>query len=174
MTPEQRLSLLENRCRLQSRALVAVVLLGSLALFLGADDPVKPQKLQVTELEVVDAEGNVRILLGGSKQGHIEHFWGKFTSADGKSSALISDYGQLSLRRNDGWAALSAGSKGASLQLSAPGLRPRAMLYAHDDHSGIQLRDTNGEVSFIQETPRIDVPLKPRVLGPGAVDPFAP
>jgi hypothetical protein len=169
MTLDKRLSRLESRCRFLSRVIVAIVAAICLTAFVGASNLALPQKLQVSELEVVDSKGNVRIRLGEdaeSKKGQFDIFLAKFTDEHGKVGAVILDKGQILLTQGDSQLVLAAYGNGATVQASAKGLRPRAMFYAFDDHAGIQLRDTNGEISFIQDTPKIRVP------GPRAADPF--
>jgi len=168
MTIEQRLSRLESRCRFQVRLLVAVISIASLVFLLGAKALVAPQKLQVTALEVVDAKGNVRISLGDLSSEDFDLFGARLLDSTGKLGVNILDMGQLRLTKGNGSALLVAKDDGASLQLSGEGLRPRAMVYASSDHSGIQLRDTKGEVRFIQDTPRLEIP------GARFADPFAP
>ena len=168
MTIEQRLSHLESRCRFQSRILVTVISVAALVILLGAKVLVAPQKLQVTALEVVDGKGNVRISLGDLSSEKYDLFGARLLDSTGKLGVNILDLGQVQLSKGSGGVSLMATDDGASLQLSGEGLRPRAMLYASSDHSGIQLRDTKGGVSFIQETPRI------RIEGHRVTDPFAP
>ena len=179
MSPDQRLTQLEGRCRFLTRGLCATVIAGGLAFVLGAKGVEPPQALKVSKLEVVDAEGNVRIILGDvttfREEGDI--YGARFTDAGGKNAINIIDLGQLNFTRNKELrATLSAHDSGASFQLSCPGNKPRAMIYAtsygEGDAAGIQLRDGLGEPRFMQETPRVK-----RIAGrddAGPEDPFAP
>lgn len=168
MTPEQRLVRLERRCRLLSGLLTATVVSVGCAILTGANGGGEAKKLQVTGLEVVDAAGNVRIRIGELHPGKPDIFGAVFRDAEGKSRATIHDLAQLNLSTGEGSARLSAGEAGANLQLGASGGRPRAMFYAQDELAGIQLRDTEGEIRVISETPRLKLP------GKRVADPFAP
>jgi hypothetical protein len=167
MTTEQRLSVLESRCRFEMRVLVAITCATALLGLLGAKALVAPQKLQVTELEVIDEKGNTRIWFGAMEKEKFNMYGARFFNADGKIGVGILDVAQLQLERGKGRVSLMANADGAGMQLSGEGGRPRTMLYASDDHAGIQLVDTKGEVRFFQETHRIKVP------GPRVEDPFA-
>ena len=165
MTVEQRLRNVELRCRFVSILLLLCVSSAGVVLLCGAQTPNEPPDLRVGKLEVVDEHGNVRIRLG-----RIDSDTFGVTLFDGKGErrVIIIDASQVNLINEKGQASLCAWTSGASLQLAGPGLRPRAMIYAEDDHAAIQLRDTNDKVASITETPRR------KGATDRVADPFAP
>jgi len=152
MTVEQRLETAQRRCRHLSALLLICLSAVSLALFTGAKAADEPRELRVTNVEIVDEHGNVRVHIGRLEE---NIFGARFLNAKGELRAMILDEAQLSLINERGNASLNAHPSGGTFQLAGPGNRPRAMIYAVDDHAGIQLRDTNSKVTSITETPRI-------------------
>jgi hypothetical protein len=65
MTLEQRLTVLERRCRLLSGALTGLLLIGGLIVMCGATDNERANsELRVSGLTIVDDQGHPRILIG--------------------------------------------------------------------------------------------------------------
>lgn len=179
MSPEQRLTQLESRCRNLTRALFATAVLGGLALLLGASAVEPPSKLKVTSLEVVDAKGNVRISLGGIKEDQ-EFFCLKIFNGAAEQQVVINDNGQLSLGDWKGGASvkLGAGDDGGRLQLTGKNGLPRAMIYASEPDkdigvAGLRLVDSRGEGRFVVDTPRLKRVPAPARVG-GEADPLKP
>jgi hypothetical protein len=178
MSPEQRLVHLEGRCRLLTRALFVIVVTGVFAVLVGAKGIDAPQRLRVSALEVVDAKGNVRVLLGDlakiKEEGEL--YGARIVDADGKTTIDIIDVGQWNIIRGKNLvASLKTYESGASFQLRCPGGKQSAAIYTANypdgDAAGIQLRDAKEEVRFMQETNRVK-----RVASTAAdpTDPFAP
>ena len=164
MSNEQRIHLLERRCRMLSVALAGFVVVVGIALFSGAAQNDGAKTLQVQALEVVDSNGRVRIRLGdlapsGQKIPEAEAgIYGlQVHDATGAVRATVQDWAQLVLEREDGRAVVTADREGAGIQLNGRGGTPRMMFSAQDDYCDIQLRDTNGDVAWRQATPRLKV-----------------
>lgn len=122
-----------------------------------------PAELKVTRLEVVDAAGQPRVVLGQLER----EVYGMFLdAANGQRSVVLHDNGGLRLIQGQGEINLMTHSTGANLQLNAAGHRPRAMLYANDNHAGLQLCDTKGEINQILETRRIKLPADRKAQDP--------
>lgn len=171
MTMEQRIEQLEQRGRFLIVCLAGLSAAGGIALFSGAAQRNEPENLRLKSLEIVDSQGNVRIVLGSVESPIKEGLYGVFLKdSTGEIRSYLQDQAQLGLSKDEGAVSLSAGGKGAGLQLSGPASRPRAIMSARDDQCEIQLRDTHGEIAWHAFTPRIRVPRN----GKKEADPFAP
>jgi len=149
--------------------LVSLFTVGGISLFSGAAQNDGGKHLRAESLEIVDDAGNVRLRLGrvdAPKPLDVFGFVAKDNS--GKTCVAIHDLSQVNLYKGDGSVSIGASSGGASLQLASAGLQPRAMIGVGDDHCTLQLRDSNGKVSWEHTTPHIQVPREVKTAG----DPF--
>ena len=162
MSPEQRLTLLESRCRILTRTLLGIVFVGGFALVLGAKQADETPRFKVTSLDVIDSKGNVRMSFGSVKEGPEEFFCARIFNAAGEQKVVINDQGQVTLgnpKSGEASVHLGAHDGSATIQLDGKSGRHRAQIYATETdkevaYAGVKLVDVEGEARFIAETPR--------------------
>ncbi|MGB6222291.1 hypothetical protein [Haloferula sp.] len=144
---EKRLDHLECNCRNLRRALAGVVI-GGAAVFLvaAAPNPAK-EALQTRRLEVVDADGNVRVRIGPADEGYGLVVYDE----DGASHATLTDAplgAVMSLKKGGGGITLMAMEKGCGITMRDENGKPRALVVHQKDRSEILLKDKEGNTVF--------------------------
>jgi hypothetical protein len=142
---------------------------GCVLVFSGAAQNESGKHIRAESLEIIDDSGAVRLRLGKLEAPKpLEAFGFVAKDTSGKTCVAIHDLAQVNLYKGDGTVFIGADNNGGQIQVAAAGTKPRAMIGVTE--CSLQLRDSNGEVSFEKTTPRIQVPRDAR----RAADPFAP
>jgi hypothetical protein len=151
MTAEERILKLERQCRLQTFAICATLIVGAVLVFAGAKTENDSVDLKVSRLQVVDADGDVRIELGKTEK---DVFGAQFFGSNGKLHTHVLDSGCVEAFNGEGKISLISRGSGAGVFIKTGEKRARAEFYATGDYSRLRIRDATGKVVHMFDTPR--------------------
>ena len=144
---EQRLEQLECKCRNHRRVLTGVVMaVAAVALVAAAPKPGR-EPVQTEKLEIVDANGKVRIRLGPADEG----FGIVVYDENGRFRATLTDAPRgaaMSISKGGGSINLMAMEKGSGITIRDQDGKPRTLLLLKEDGATIMLKDQKGTTVF--------------------------
>jgi hypothetical protein len=150
MSLEARLANLERRCRALTILLVGVVLLGVVAAFAGAQQIIPQLPLRLQQLEIVDLNGNTRVIVGS-----VQNAFGVFVvDPAGQPRATLSDAPEgpmLSVANAGGNIRLLAARQGTDITLRDANGAVRALVTAAQVGAQIELHAPGGQVITIPQ-----------------------
>jgi hypothetical protein len=128
MTLDERICVLERRCRRLTGGLVLLLVLAGVGVFMGASrTETKDETLRTQRLEIVDSDGKVRLCLGAAEEG----FGLMIYDAEGHVQAALTDTPRGAAMRvaKDGGEIRLTAAGAQSLSVRDVGGKPRAVLF---------------------------------------------
>lgn len=151
MDLNDRIRRLERRCRLLHALLGGLAVTGAVTFLTAASRPRELTNLQVRQLEVVDADGNVRIRLGNLPQKDLPQIYGvELANEQGTPRAGLNDLASLVLSSESRYVVMTVSDVSADFQVSGKAGKPRVMISASDEQAEIQIRDVDERIIFRQ------------------------
>lgn len=147
MIMKKRIDQLERKCRQLSLAVTGMMVLAVAAICIAAKPNSPRDGIQASKLEIVDAEGNVRIRLGRADAGYGIVVYDK----DGKFGATLTDAplgSGMQLRKEGGSIKMLAMKQGCGITIRDADGKPRAMMLQQDEGSQLILKDGAGKSTF--------------------------
>jgi hypothetical protein len=144
MNTEERISGLEKRCRLLTRVVYGLIAAAGVAVFCGALGVEIFEKVQTEELEIVDANGTVRMRLGKADEGYGIVIY----DATGRFRATLTDAPRgagIQLINDGGAVKIFSYQDAVGISLSDAQGRPRAVTMVSKDGPKVQLMDETGK-----------------------------
>ena len=144
---KERIDQLERKCKRLSLTVTGMIVLAVGAVCIAAKPNSQKDGIQTNKLEIVDDEGNVRILLGRADAGYGVVVY----DADGKFRATLTDAplgAGMQLIKDGGSIKMLAMKQGCGFTIRDADGKPRAMMVQHDAGSQLILRDGTGKNTF--------------------------
>jgi hypothetical protein len=147
MTLEQRVEQLEGTCRRLRCLLTGMISLTVAFVLVGAAPNAVKEKMQLKQLDIVDADGNVRISLGPADEGYGLVVYDR----NGDFQATLTDAplgAVMQLRKDGGSIKLMAMQEGGGMTIRDQHGKPRALVIQQKGAPSIILKDQQGKTVF--------------------------
>jgi len=144
---KERIHHLETKCRRLTIAVTAMIVLGIATICIAASPNHAKEATQVSKIEIVDTEGNVRIRLGRADDGYGVVVYDK----DGKFRATLTDAPRgagMQLIKDGGSITMLAMKQGSGLTIRDSDGKSRAMMLQQEKGSQLILKDGEGKSTF--------------------------
>ena len=144
---KERINQLERKCKRLTLAVTGMMVLAVAAVCISAKPNSDKDSIQTKKLEIVDANGNVRIRLGRADGGYGVVVY----DADGKFGATLTDAplgASMQLRKDGGTIKMLSMKQGCGITIRDTDGKPRAMMLQNQEGSQLILKDQIGKNTF--------------------------
>ena len=144
---KERIDQLERKCKRLTLTVTGMIVLAVGAVCIAAKPNSQKDGIRTNKLEIVDAEGNIRIRLGRADAGYGVVVY----DADEKFRATLTDAplgAGMQLIKDGGSIKMLAMKQGCGFTIRDADGKPRAMMVQHDAGSQLILKDGAGKSTF--------------------------